>query len=63
MQTDQVNFRLRQVLTMIFIAFLAILILQQLYVFLPGFLGAITFYILSRDLYFRLTEKKKWRKN
>jgi predicted PurR-regulated permease PerM len=30
-------------------------------VFLPGILGAITLYILSRKLYFRLIDEKKWR--
>lgn len=44
------------------IGFIMILIIKELYIFLPGFLGAITFYILGRGKYFHLVEKKKWRK-
>jgi predicted PurR-regulated permease PerM len=39
---------------------LAILLVKHFYVFLPGVLGAITLYILSRKSYFRLIDKK-WR--
>jgi predicted PurR-regulated permease PerM len=56
------NNRLRQVILLLIIILLAILLLQQLYVFLPGFLGAITLYILLRQYYFNLTIIKKWSK-
>jgi predicted PurR-regulated permease PerM len=56
------NNRLRQVILLLIIILLAILLLQQLYVFLPGFLGAITLYILLRQSYFNLTIIKKWNK-
>jgi predicted PurR-regulated permease PerM len=41
---------------------LALVLLNQLYVFMPGFLGAITLYILLRETYFNLTIKRKWNK-
>ncbi len=57
---DNFNNRLRQIILLLVIILLAILLLQQLYMFLPGFLGAITFYILLRETYFNLTIKRKW---
>ena len=56
------NNRLRQIVLLLVIILLAILLLQQLYVFLPGFLGAITLYILFRETYYGLTIKKRWNK-
>ncbi len=56
------NNRLRQVIILGVIILLALLLLKQLYVFLPGFLGAITAYILLRETYFNLTIKRKWGK-
>lgn len=56
------NNRLRQVILLAIIIFLAILLLKELYVFLPGILGAITLYILLRKTYFRLTILKHWNK-
>lgn len=52
------NNRIRQVVLLLSIGFLAFLIVRELYLFLPGFMGALTFYILGRERYFRLTEKK-----
>jgi len=46
---------------MICIIMLGVLIVKELYIFVPGFLGAITMYILTRNIYFRLVEKKKWK--
>ena len=43
---------------MLLIGFLGFLIIRELYIFLPGFMGALTFYILGRERYFMLTEKK-----
>ncbi len=54
------NNRLRQITLLLLIILLAILLLKQLYIFLPGFLGAITLYILFRETYFNLTIIKKW---
>lgn len=35
---------------------------MELYVFVPGFLGAVTLYILTRSPYERLVKKRKWSK-
>jgi len=56
------NNRLRQIILLLIIILLALVLLQQLYVFMPGFLGAITLYILLRTSYFNLTIKKQWNK-
>ncbi len=56
------NDRLRQVILLLIVAFLALVLLQQLYGFMPGFLGAITLYIIFRSSYFRLTIIRKWNK-
>ena len=56
------NNRLRQIILLVLIILLAVLLLKQLYVFLPGFLGAVTLYILLRATYFNLTIKKSWNK-
>ncbi|MEI7735995.1 MAG: hypothetical protein WCI49_11040, partial [Ferruginibacter sp.] len=56
------NNRLRQLALLLIIALLAVLLLKQLYIFLPGFLGAITLYILTRNWFQQLTQKKKWNK-
>ena len=39
------------------------MLVKELYIFLPGFLGAITLYILSRGWYRYVTVKKKWNKS
>ncbi|HMX36761.1 MAG TPA: AI-2E family transporter [Ferruginibacter sp.] len=56
------NNRLRQIILLLVIVLLAILLLNQLFVFLPGFLGAITLYILLRNSFTYLTIRKRWRK-
>jgi len=59
---DSYNNKLRQLLLLVVVVALAVVLLLELYGFFPGFLGAVTLYILSRDLFFYLTEKKKWKK-
>jgi predicted PurR-regulated permease PerM len=59
----QFNNRIRQVLLLVIILFIVFLIIKELYLFVPGFLGAITLYILSRGWYFQLIFAKKWRRN
>ncbi|MFZ1370930.1 MAG: AI-2E family transporter [Ferruginibacter sp.] len=59
---DNFNNRLRQLLLLLLIIVLGLLLLKELYIFLPGILGAVTIYILSRKLYHTLTTKKKWAK-
>jgi predicted PurR-regulated permease PerM len=56
------NDRIRQVLVLALILLIAALLIKQLFVFLPGILGALTLYILSRSYYFKLIFVKKWRK-
>lgn len=54
---------IHQILFLIIIISLFILIISQLAIFLPSFLGAITLYALSKDFFLYLTEKKglkKW---
>jgi predicted PurR-regulated permease PerM len=55
------NNRLRQLTLLAIIILIGILMLKHFYVFLPGVLGAITLYILSRRLYFQLTDTKHWK--
>lgn len=55
------NSVLTQIALVSFIILLLIVICYQLAYFIPGVLGAITLYILSRDFYFYLVEKKGWK--
>lgn len=55
------NNRIRQVVLLLMIGFLGFLIIRELYMFLPGMMGALTFYILGRERFFALTEKKGWK--
>lgn len=57
------NNRLRQILLLSLIFLLAFVLIKQLSSLLPGFLGAITLYILLRSSYFQLTIVKKWNKS
>ncbi|WP_346317030.1 AI-2E family transporter [Chitinophaga sp. YIM B06452] len=54
------NERLKQIVFLLILAFLAIILFKELYAFFPGFLGAVTFYVLSRKYMFRLVEVRKW---
>jgi predicted PurR-regulated permease PerM len=56
------NERLRQILILMLILLIAVLLISQLTIFIPGMLGGITLYILSRSLYFQLIFKRKWKK-
>lgn len=57
----QFNNKIRQVVLLLVIGFFSFLIIKELYVFLPGLMGALTFYILGRERYFNLTEKRRWK--
>ncbi|MCF0070188.1 AI-2E family transporter [Dyadobacter sp. CY261] len=57
------NNRIRQVAFLLIVTALAALVFKQLYSFFPGFLGALTLYILCRKYYFYLTEERKWNKS
>lgn len=56
------NDRLRQLILLALIILLGYMLSASMYIFLPGFLGGITVYILTRELYFRLVYQRKWRK-
>jgi len=60
--TNSFNDRLLQVLLLALIIVLGLLIFLKLYSFLPGLLGGVTLYILSRKSYFQLIYKRKWKK-
>ena len=57
------NERIRQLSFYLLLIFLGVFLFLQMQQFLPSFLGAITFYILSRSSMLTLVEKKKWRKS
>ena len=61
---NQVSFneRLRQILILALILTIGILLISQMTIFIPGLLGGITLYILSRTVYFQLIFKRKWKK-
>lgn len=56
------NEQVKQVFFLLIITSLGILLFRNLSDILPGFLGAVTIYVLSRNFFFRLTEKRKWSK-
>jgi predicted PurR-regulated permease PerM len=53
---------LKQITLLILIAFTGIVLIWQLKYFIPGFLGAVTLYILLRHYYFNLTIRRRWKK-
>jgi predicted PurR-regulated permease PerM len=56
------NNRIKQVLLLSLIILLVYLVINELQLFLPGLLGALTLYILSRSNYFQLIYNRKWKK-
>lgn len=56
------NDRIRQILLLSILILLVCLVVKELQLFLPGLLGAITLYILSRANYFQLVFHRKWKK-
>jgi predicted PurR-regulated permease PerM len=56
------NNRIRQIIFLLLIIAMAILLFGELYLFFPGFLGALTLFILTRNWYYYLTEQKSWNK-
>lgn len=56
------NDRIRQVILLSIIILCAYLVIIELHLFLPGVLGAITLYILSRASYFQMIYHRKWKK-
>lgn len=56
------NQQIKQLLLLGVIIFLVFLAIKELWFFLPGLLGALTLYILSRANYFQLVYNRKWRR-
>ncbi|RYF93705.1 MAG: AI-2E family transporter, partial [Chitinophagaceae bacterium] len=56
------NIRIKQILLLSLIILLVYLVISELTLFLPGLLGALTLYILSRTNYFQLIFNRKWKK-
>ena len=56
------NNRIKQVLLLSILILLIWVVIQHLYICLPGLLGAVTLYILSRGNNFQLVYHKKWKK-
>ena len=52
------NNHLRQIILLALIILIGVLMLTHFYIFLPGVLGAVTLYILSRNTYGVLIEKR-----
>ncbi len=61
MKSRQINNNsINQIMLIIIIILICILIFKNLLYYLPGFLGAVTLYILYRKAYFSLTEVRGW---
>ncbi len=56
------NDRIKQILLLLLIILLIFVSVKELAIFLPGVLGAVTLYILSRANYFQLIYNKKWKR-
>lgn len=56
------NNALKQIILLLLITVIGITLLWQLQYFIPGLLGGITFYILTRQFFFRLTKIHKWKR-
>ncbi|MEI9809370.1 MAG: hypothetical protein WDO16_16695 [Bacteroidota bacterium] len=59
---SEFNRRITQILLLSIIILLVYLVIMELSLFLPGLLGALTLYILSRASYFQLIYNRKWKK-
>lgn len=57
------NDRLKQIGFLLLILFLGILLFMEMFTFFPGFLGAVTLYVICRKWMFNLTEQRKWNKS
>lgn len=58
----QFNRRIRQIIMLSLLILMILLVIKELYAFLPGLLGALTLYILGRNSYFQLIYHRKWRR-
>ncbi|MEC5147753.1 putative PurR-regulated permease PerM [Chitinophaga sp. 180180018-2] len=53
--------RLKQTGFLLLILFLAVLLFLEMYTYFPGFLGAVTLYVICRKWMFRLVEEWRWK--
>lgn len=53
--------RLKQYILLLLLAVLFFFVFKSLRVFIPGILGAVTLYILSRENYFQMLYARKWK--
>jgi predicted PurR-regulated permease PerM len=56
------NHRVKHIILLLVLSFFIFIVLKELYILLPGILGAVTLYILSRGSYFQLVYHRKWPK-
>lgn len=56
------NDKIRQVILLLIVLGLALVLLLELSALVPAFLGAITLYIISRESYSYLVNKRKWKR-
>lgn len=56
------NRQVKQVMIILLLLLMVFVVVRELLYFLPGLLGAITLYILSRNSYFQLIYHRKWHK-
>lgn len=56
------NYKIKQLLILTLLIGMLVIAVRELYLFLPGLLGALTLYIISRGSYFQLVFHRKWRK-
>ena len=54
--------QIKQIALLLLILVAAVLVLTQLFPFMPGLLGAVTLYILLREWFFKLTVVYNWKK-
>jgi predicted PurR-regulated permease PerM len=60
--TPGFNSQIRQLIILVLLGLMIYFVLKELYIFFPGFLGAVTLYILSRGSYFQFIYHRKWNK-
>ena len=60
--TPGFNNQIKQLVILILLGLMIYFVLKELYIFFPGFLGAVTLFILSRGSYYQLIYHRKWNK-
>jgi predicted PurR-regulated permease PerM len=60
--TPAFNSQVKQLFILFLLGLLIYFVLKELFIYIPGLLGAITLYIVSRGSYFQLVYHRKWKK-